>query len=55
LAGHADHALSGWPLLLLIAGAAGLALSFLIPRGAIGRLLAREEATASAVVTPETT
>jgi hypothetical protein len=55
LAGHADHALSGWPLLLLIAGAAGLALSFLIPRGAIGRLLAREEAAPPALVTPETT
>ena len=46
LAGKADHTLSGWPLTLLIGGAAGLALSFLVPRGAIGRLLGREQTTA---------
>jgi hypothetical protein len=41
LAGNADPAASGWPLLLLIAGGAGVALSFLIPRGALGRLVSR--------------
>jgi hypothetical protein len=54
LAGHADHAASGWPLLLLIVGAAGIAASFLIPRRAIGRLLTRREAHEPALVTPQT-
>ena len=41
LAGKANPDLSGWPLLLLIVGAVGIAASFLIPRGVVGRLLAR--------------
>ncbi|HEY0631540.1 MAG TPA: hypothetical protein VGC98_05765 [Thermoleophilaceae bacterium] len=43
LAGHADHALSGWPLLLLIVGAVGIVASFVIPRGAIARLRSHED------------
>jgi hypothetical protein len=42
LAGKADHALAGWPLTLLIAGAVAILLSFVVPRGAIGRLLPGE-------------
>ena len=41
LAGKANPDLSGWPLLLLIVGAVGIAASFLIPRGAVGRAPAR--------------
>jgi hypothetical protein len=41
LAGKASPDLSGWPLLLLIAGALGIAASFVIPRGAIGRVRPR--------------
>jgi hypothetical protein len=54
LGGKADHAASGWPLLLLITGAVGLVLSFVIPRGAVGRLLTRWEGPGSGAVTPET-
>jgi hypothetical protein len=41
LAGKASPDLAGWPLGLLIAGAVGIAASFLIPRGVLGRVLAR--------------
>jgi hypothetical protein len=51
LAGKASPDLSGWPLALLIAGAAGIAASFVIPRGAIGRALARGGNGAAADVT----
>jgi hypothetical protein len=52
LAGKADHSASGWPLLLLIVGAAGIAASFVVPRGAITRLLARQRSGSPALATP---
>jgi hypothetical protein len=53
LAGKADHSASGWPLLLLIVGAIGIAASFAIPRGAVARLLTRERAAEAALATPD--
>jgi hypothetical protein len=53
LAGNASADLAGWPLLLLIAGAMSIAASFVIPRGAIARLLAHRPAHAPALATPE--
>jgi hypothetical protein len=54
LAGKADHSASGWPLLLLIVGALGIATSFLVPPGAVGRLLGRHgEPPATAAVPGE--
>jgi hypothetical protein len=48
LAGKAGHAVSGWPITLLIVGAAGLVASFVVPRGAIARVLARQGESAPA-------
>ena len=48
LAGNAHPDLNGWPLGLLIAGALGIAASFAIPRGALGRLLSRDREPAAA-------
>jgi hypothetical protein len=53
LAGHAKHAASGWPLLLLIVGAVGIAASFVIPRGAIGRLWAQREGPPPSAAAPQ--
>jgi hypothetical protein len=47
LAGKATLEASGWPLLLLVAGGALLALSFVIPRGALARAWQRVPAQAA--------